>query len=100
MSYPLCVTAAQEYLTKIQDEEDDLDDSRGVTGGSEDDADDADADDAEDPEDGSLRAAARAQRLTERLHQDAAQVSIILFAFCGVLPCCCLCIRVLFVFIK
>ncbi|GIL62272.1 hypothetical protein Vafri_16561 [Volvox africanus] len=65
---------AQEYLSKVQDEEDGLNDRRGVTGGS----DDID-DDVEDEEEGDDEAAvgttARARRLAERLQQDVSQAA-------------------------
>ncbi|GIM09576.1 hypothetical protein Vretimale_13420 [Volvox reticuliferus] len=66
---------AQEYLSKVQDEEDGLNDRRGVTGGSDDiDDDEEDEEEAEDDE-RAVGATARARRLAERLQQDVAQVA-------------------------
>ncbi|GFR43265.1 hypothetical protein Agub_g4327 [Astrephomene gubernaculifera] len=67
---------AREYLTKLEDEDDERDERRGVTGGSDDDEDAEEEEDAEDDDDEggrALDAAARAQRLADRLQQDVAQ---------------------------
>ena len=66
---------AREYLSKLQNEEDERDDRRGVTGGSDEEEGDEEGDE-EDEDEGArtLDAAARSQRLADRLQHDVAQV--------------------------
>ncbi|KAG2502173.1 hypothetical protein HYH03_000660 [Edaphochlamys debaryana] len=61
---------AREYLSRLEDE-DVADDRRGVTGGSDEEEGEGDEEDDEGVR--TLDAAARAQRLAERLQQDVAQ---------------------------
>ncbi|KAG2439576.1 hypothetical protein HXX76_004928 [Chlamydomonas incerta] len=68
---------AREYLSKLQNEEDERDDRRGVTGGSDEEGEGEEGEDDDEEDEGArtLDAAARSQRLADRLQHDVAQAA-------------------------